>query len=352
MNAENTLFVSADFGNHYAKIYTTRPNIGTNFHCIDSGLMFDQPDKGIKYTPDEDDVFYCKHGSKNWRDKCWFMHPKGDRPFNLNGSDFCNGSDSAKGYMALPLLVSTIWDELKDGDVIQLNASTQNIHTTRELMTSELEGTHTIVLNKVAKRFTIKKPDVLAEGVGSLLVHKIKKSDVALLMDIGGDTVIVSIFAGVKLSGDVIPMQGLGTNHIIKLALGNEDICKALGRQPYNDDEVVAILRGETFQDRNDVVIDFKPALKKLTDKWLSDINKLVIAPYRLRVNEANLRLATGGATLIYGMKEGLKARGFETIKDGQRANVKGLHDRLLGQHGVQVVEKAKSTKKRGVNNA
>lgn len=347
MNSEQkpTIYISADFGNHFTKMQITKSNQATTLVVVNSALMFDQPEKAIKYEAKDSDVFFCKHGSKTWRDKSWFPHPKGLRPFNLNGTNFCEG-DNAKGLLAFPLLISTAWDYLIDGDVIQMNATTQNIHTTREVMVQQLEGIHTITYNGITKRLTILKPEILTEGFGVLLQSQVKKTDVTTLLDIGGDTVIVSIFAGLKLKGDILPTPGLGTNFFLTESMGSGEISKILGRQPYNQDETLEIIRGDKkFTDKDGQVLNFKPAVKKLSEAWLHEIFTRTIDPYKLRINESNVRLATGGAVHIYGISECLKAKGFSIVSDGQNANVKGLHTRLLAAHNIPVTAPIKSKK-------
>jgi hypothetical protein len=342
--APPTIYISADFGNHFTKMMITRPQESTSTVVVNSGLMFDQPEKGVIYDPKDSDVFYCKYGSKAWREKSWFPHPKGVRPFNLNGTEFCQG-DNAKGMLAFPLLIGNAWDYLQDGDTIALNATTQNIHTTRDVMIAQLEGIHTITYNGEPKKLTILKPEVLAEGIGALLHQGSKKTDVTTLLDIGGDTVIVSIFAGLRLKGDVIPMPGLGTNFFVSEMMGNGEVSKILSRQPHNHDECLEIVRGKTFVNADGIELDFKPAIRKMSEAWLHEIFTRVIDPYKLRINESNIRLATGGAVHIHGISDCLKAKGYTTLKDGQKANVKGIHARLLSSHNIAPVEVKKAKK-------
>ncbi|WP_026730837.1 ParM/StbA family protein [Fischerella sp. PCC 9605] len=333
-----TLLVSADHGNRKRKQKVTRIGVGekTKIKVSDSGLQFTR--EGFEIDPAQSDVFYCKHStSKTWRDKCWYETSKGLHPYDLNGSELCFG-DTGKSVMALPLLISGIWDEIKDGDVVALNASVQNIHTNRSPMTAELEGTHTIICNGKVKRITILKPDIYTEGVGALLVQKPKRDDVSMLLDLGGDTVIVSFFDGVKLRGNVTVTPGLGVNQLIAYVRDLPEVNTILGRCPYNNDEALEIIEGRTEK-------DFTQAIEKAVVCWIDRIKTAVLNTLSFEMHSSNNRYAIGGGADIKGVEKALKALKIDVIPSPQMANVTGLHDKLLNQYGLTPVKTTKKAK-------
>lgn len=342
MSQESKIYISTDNGNHERKQKITRAGGKTKTSVKDSGLQFTR--EGFDIRKDEQDVFYCKHStSRLWRDKCWYETSKGLHPYDLNGTEMCFG-DTGKSALALPLLIAGAWDELKDGDEIILNATVQNIHTNREPIVRELEGTHTIICNGMTKRITITKPEIYTEGIGALLLQKPKKDDVSMLLDLGGDTVIVSFFDGVKLHGNVSVTPGLGVNQLLAYVRDLPEVNTLLGRSPYNNSEALDIIKGNQFTNKQGNVIDFSQAIEKAVYCWIDQIKVAVLNTLSFEIHKTDNRYAIGGGANIIGAKKALKALNIGTVIDPQLANVTGLHQRLLAQHDVTL---AKVTKKK-----
>jgi hypothetical protein len=329
-----TLFVSYDIGNHYVKVMVTRENAKSKTIVIDSGINFSRD--GFELDASDKDTFTCKHGSKIWRNRSWYSTSKGFHPYDLMDSEFCFG-DTPKGFLSFPLLTLAIWDELKADDVLCVNGTVQNIHTNRPQIIQELTGIHTVTKGSEVKRFEILEPQIMTEGIGVLMEQSPKKDDVSMLLDLGGDTVIISFFDGLKLKGDIYPVPGIGTNLLVKWCIGRSEISNILGRQPYSDAEALQIIRGEQIKNVKGEDADFSQALEALAINWIAEIKKEVMNKLAYEIRKCNKLYATGGGAMIAGVDKVLAGHNIQVVKDGQLANVRGLHKRLLAQNNIVV---------------
>ncbi|MBW4440172.1 MAG: hypothetical protein KME10_02830 [Plectolyngbya sp. WJT66-NPBG17] len=239
------------------------------------------------------------------------------------GAQWIKDSPDGKAQWVLPALIHCMWTALKDGDNITVYTSVHNAQAYRDEMKAALNGVFTFVKYDKQKTMTVKCDRVLVEGVGAIKSQN--PSTVAnLLLDLGGQTVMLAPYSGLKLTaGCDQPYQLLhqGTARLIaeftKCRAVNETLKRVLTYQ-----EARSIIDNplHTFKGH-----DFSEAVKAEVGKWLNQVVKQVesLAPYH--VEECPNKFATGGAVMIPSVRAWLIDHGYTPVNDPLSANVSGL---------------------------
>lgn len=345
VNAGRCVFVAFTGGNRYNKTIVSRIGREPKTLVSEAGVCFESE---VGDFDGQEGVFKRikmpgrpSRSWETWENRAWYPSAKGEKPFQLRDSAFCDG-DSGKAFLALPSLVSQIWSEIKDGDLIFMNAVVHNLFVLKEPMINALEGVHCVRLDNEQKTFEIKVVAIMTEGVGSLLQLKgtskeVKSGDRIALFDGGGDTLNLSFFNGYKLDGQTASELGLGANFIVgEMQTGAHGVSQALKRNPYNADESLSLFvkrPKDMDKETHDAIV------RSLLVCWLKEVKKVVLEKHARRIANANRIMFTGGLTLSSQFTAAMKEAGFyencEVIKNGQIVDTQGIFARLVQKLGL-----------------
>ncbi|MBW4528528.1 MAG: hypothetical protein KME18_25730 [Phormidium tanganyikae FI6-MK23] len=245
------------------------------------------------------------------------------------GAQWIKDTPDGKAQWVLPALVHVMWQDLKDGDSITVYTSVHNPEAYRAEMKAALNGSFIFIKGDEQKAITVKCDRVLVEGVGAIKAQK-PATIANLLLDLGGQTVMLAPYSGLKLTaGCDQPYQLLhqGTARLI----AEFTKCRAVNE---------ALKRVLTYQEARSIIDnplhtfkghDFSGSVKAEVDKWLNQVVKQVesLAPYH--VEECPNKFATGGAVLIPSVRAWLIDRGYIPVSDPLSANVLGLFEIAKG---------------------
>ncbi|MBW4527077.1 MAG: hypothetical protein KME18_18125 [Phormidium tanganyikae FI6-MK23] len=239
------------------------------------------------------------------------------------GAQWIKDSPDGKAQWVLPALIHCMWDDLADVDSITVYTSVHNPEAYRAEMKAALNGRFTFVKDDEQKNITVKCDRVLVEGVGAIKAQN-PPTAANLLLDLGGQTVMIAPYSGLKLmSGCDQPYQLLdqGTARLIAEFAKCRAVNEALKRvMTYREARSVIDNPAHTFQGH-----DFSGAVGKEVHKWLEKVVGSIEGLAKHHLAECPNRYATGGAVLIPSVRQWLLDRGYTPVTEPLSANVQGV---------------------------
>jgi hypothetical protein len=280
-------------------------------------------------------------GSQEWVGKYF-------RRSGTSYSDLMPTNDRGKIRYQLALLIDSVWDVLKDGDVIHYVGS---VHLPRwmDQLRNAVNGTHVVKKGDITKSFTIKPYKIAVEGAGVIAFHKMSSKDQfsrPYLVDLGGGTAIGTPFLGYKLLDGAAPhpLVGHGIRDLVMELCSDPELMDRIDVDcPLNYFEVESALRKDCIlTDRvTGNKADFSDLLEiKAVEKAKTVIQSLRNVQDRF-IRDSDLLLATGGGLKIEPIRNVFKAEGFTIVKDPLWADCLGLYKLCQSQISKKGVEGA-----------
>ena len=191
---------------------------------------------------------------------------------------------------------------------------------------ASLEGTHIVLMSNKQSTVQISVAAVLEEGSGAV-IHYHRECDTtnALLYDLGNGTLIVSGFAGLKMTDRRYSQNG-GVESLIESVATNEQIrCKLLKE---GDRHLIrAGIENRTFTYGTQYPDwTFKEAYKAELPNWIERVLKPMVRPTEERMASATALIAIGGGACLPGIEALLAKRNIQVLSDPLWANARGLY--------------------------
>ncbi|MCY6491920.1 ParM/StbA family protein [Leptolyngbya sp. GGD] len=265
----------------------------------------------------------CASQFSHWNNQSWIDCSDGDEEvMNI---------ENGKAHFALPVLISAMWDVLKDGDNLKLAVSVPRKDLHGKSIESALNGVHSFTCNGVTKRIDIEVLSTFHEGVGVILDERPQAKKV-YLMEIGGGTINVSAFDKLKVLCDPYIAPNCGSRTLINELANCTEAVQAVGKVGGLSKETsVNILEkpGHTVSGLNNFS-DFSSVVEREVHKWLDRVLPDLEKRTMQHLEQTDMKLASGGSCLIPAVRRYLEAKGFTIVSDPQWANAKGLHARAV----------------------
>ncbi|MBD2079594.1 hypothetical protein [Leptolyngbya sp. FACHB-17] len=318
------LIVGLDCGNENEKIVYSVDGKAKTFEVQHRSVL-------SEVDADDDDAISCVAGSNEWKGRSWVASSGGCNELRTMNDDL------GKPKLILPLLISAMWDVLKDGDQLYVVASVHNKAALGGMIGNALTGCHSFTQGKTTKEIDIVVLSVVNEGVGAILQAKVNSRSNHLL-DIGCDTVIASVFDGLKAPKDCPPylIKREGTRMLISEFAKCEAVSKAIGTGAvltYDKSKAIIeaspvhILKGACGQ------VDLTVALRNEVYRWLNGRMAQVDQMMGHHLAKVDGKFATGGACRIKLVADYLTNKGYTILDDPLMANAKGLHSYGMKQY-------------------
>lgn len=209
-------------------------------------------------------------------------------------------------------------------------ASIHDGQTLGKGLKTALEGTHIVLMGNKRSTVQISVAAVLEEGTGAL-IHYQRDCDTtnALLYDLGNGTLIVSGFAGLKMTDRRYSQNG-GVESLIEAVATNEQVrCKFLKE---GDRHLIragienrTFAYGTQYPDWN-----FRDAYKAELPTWVDRVLKPMVRPTEERMASATALIAIGGGACLPGIETLLAKRNIRVLSDPLWANARGLYTYAL----------------------
>ncbi|BAU14284.1 hypothetical protein LEP3755_48300 [Leptolyngbya sp. NIES-3755] len=321
---KRSLIVGLDCGNENEKIVYSIAGKGKALEIQRRSVL-------SEVDADDDDAITCTSGSGEWKGRSWVASAGGCMELRTMHDDL------GKPRLILPLLVSAMWDVLKNGDRLYVVASVHNKAALAGMIENALTGSHSFTQGKTTKQIEIIVLAVVNEGVGAILQAKVNSRSNHLL-DLGCDTVIASVFDGLKAPKDCPPylLKREGTRMLIAEFAKCESVSKAIGNGSvltYDQSKAIVeaspvhIIRGACGQ------VDLSIALRHEVSRWLNGRLAQVDQMMGHHLAKVDGKFATGGACKVKLIADYLKNKGYTILDDPLMANARGLHSYALKQH-------------------
>ena len=189
-----------------------------------------------------------------------------------------------------------------------------------------LEGKHHVLIQGKRSAVNITVAAVLEEGTGAV-IHYQKHCDTtnALLYDLGNGTLIVSGFAGLKMTDRRYSQNG-GVESLIEAVATNELVrCRLLKE---GDRHLIragienrSFTYGTQYPDWT-----FKDAYKVELPIWVDRVLKPMVRPTEERAASATALIAIGGGACLPGIEALLAKRNIKVLTEPLWANAHGLY--------------------------
>lgn len=322
------LIVGLDCGNENEKIVYT---IGVKKAALEILKRSALAEVDADEAEDTKGAITCVSGSREWVNRSWVTDAGGCSVLRTMNDDL------GKPKLILPLLVAAMWDVLKTNDRLFVVASVHNKAALGGMIENALTGIHKFKSGKTEKTIEIHVLAVVNEGVGAILRANVKSRNNHLL-DLGCDTVIASIFDGLKAPKDCppYPIKREGTRMLISEFAKCEAISKAIGTGEVLDfDKSKAIIEASPVHilKGSSGTVDVSVALRNEVDRWLHGRLAKVDQMMGHHLVNVDGKFATGGACNVKFVADYLTNRGYTIIDDPLMANAKGLHAYAVKQY-------------------
>jgi hypothetical protein len=330
------MIVGLDCGNHWTKVYFQGPD-GEEKKVVKASSLATRSNSHV--TLGSPDSFAVESGPalRNGIWDVWSTNPI----YDLFQVVVADQDGRGKPIYALPLFISAMWEHLEDGDCIQMVASVHDKNAYGDDMKRALSGVHTIRYTDEdeeteRKTFCITVENVVYESAGVIFGQE-KKPLKSLILDIGGGTVLANPMNKARLAYDnVVEFADCG----VKSLLGLMTVCGDLKTAIRSDQELakhysrlmsneglMEMLKAKGVFKIGSHKLDVSEIIRPVVEKWLyrleSELNQSEVASYLSEPGRE--KLITGGGSLVPGVKEWAKERGFKSVSSPQFANAYGL---------------------------
>lgn len=269
-----------------------------------------------------DGAFYCSESRSDWAGKAWIPDVMGEHHvmFSPNGkADYC-----------LPLLISTLWEVLKNNDRLIVVACVPRKDVLGVAVEQSLNGTHTVSCNGVTKTLTIEVLETAHEGAGCIYYETQVaglKAQRFMLTEIGGSTINRSIFHRMKLACEPYVLETLGGRWLVTEVAKSRQGCQAAGNS-----EGLSLEAATTIVETPGHVLQLKNGRFNFSDtvaievkRWLEKSITAMEMKTQHHDREVDIKLASGGSCLVPAVRKYLEDRGYVIVSEPLWGNAKGL---------------------------
>ena len=341
------LLVGVDVGNHFTKsvIQPLTATATANKVCIPSLLATDQVQQLAKGDPMTFRIA-SGVGRNNELYRIWST----DISYKPTQVVISDEKGCGKPAYALPLMISALWNDIEDGDLVYVVASVHDKAAYGATLESTLKGARTVEFTTadkdgdgggvISKSFEIDVLGILYESAGVILSIPSDKRPVnTTILDIGGGTALIAPMQGAKMAFNLceVPDGGLYSLHN---AISNDEGVKSAIRHHselcryfeliVSRSGLIDLVRNKGRINIRGAKADLSELINPIIEAWLVQLDAKLRqnAGYQYLNDPHRKVYVTGGSANIQQVKTWAKCKGYTIVGDPQFANAIGLYNR------------------------